>query len=253
MANESNKSIFEVLSAIDCSEHIEVKKSTYKDKYGREHELALSYLSWAWAWHICKKHYPDAEYIIYETPEGRPYFDDGRTAWVKTGVKIDGLEHIEYLPIMDHRNLSIPVERITSMDMNKAIQRSLTKAVARHGLGLYIYAGEDLPYTEEEAAAIEAEQQAAAPKKKATKKAAPAPQEEAAPLEEEIGPASELILQMKKEVYRKWVAGIAEGKSKDGVTWHDAFIEQYKPNKTQREQLEKDVLAYQLQNAIYTN
>lgn len=248
MANESNKSIFEVLSAIDCSEHIEVKKSTYKDKYGREHELALSYLSWAWAWYICKKHYPDAEYIIYETPEGRPYFDDGRTAWVKTGVKIDGLEHIEYLPIMDHRNLSIPVERITSMDMNKAIQRSLTKAVARHGLGLYIYAGEDLPYTEEEAAAIEAEQQAAAQKKKAVKKAAPVPQEgDAAPVP---APASDIIAAMDKAVYMTWVEGIALGKSSNGVSWRDGFIKKCKPNQFQLEQLDKDVFAYKLQNNI---
>jgi len=52
---------------------------------------------------------------------------------------------IEYLPVMDYKNKSIPVENITSFDVNKAIQRSLTKACARHGLGLYIYAGEDLP------------------------------------------------------------------------------------------------------------
>ena len=73
------------------------------------------------------------------------YHTDGRTCWVKTGVTINGLEHIEYLPVMDYANKSIPVERVTSFDVNKAIQRSLTKAVARHGLGLYIYAGEDLP------------------------------------------------------------------------------------------------------------
>ena len=78
------------------------------------------------------------------------YHTDGRTCWVKTGVTIDGLEHIEYLPVMDMRNASIPVERVTSFDVNKAIQRSLTKAAARHGLGLYIYAGEDLPEAEAE-------------------------------------------------------------------------------------------------------
>ena len=81
---------------------------------------------------------------------GWNYFTDGRTCWVKTGVTIDGLEHIEYLPVMDMRNQSIPYERVTSFDVNKAIQRSLTKAVARHGLGLYIYAGEDLPEMERE-------------------------------------------------------------------------------------------------------
>ena len=75
---------------------------------------------------------------------------DGRTCWVKTGVTVNGIEHIEYLPVMDYKNKSISIENITSFDVNKAIQRSLTKACARHGLGLYIYAGEDLP--EEEAA-----------------------------------------------------------------------------------------------------
>jgi hypothetical protein len=67
---------------------------------------------------------------------------------VKTGVTINGLEHIEYLPVMDYRNQSIPADKVTSFDVNKAIQRGLTKAAARHGLGLYIYAGEDLPEDE---------------------------------------------------------------------------------------------------------
>jgi len=142
---QEKQSVFAILSAIDCNGRTEIKESKWTDKKDVEHKVQLTYLSWAWAWHICKKHFPDAYYTIYETPEGRPYFDDGRTAWVKTGVTIDGLEHIEYLPIMDHRNASIPVNQLTSFDMNKAIQRSLTKAIARHGLGLYIYAGEDLP------------------------------------------------------------------------------------------------------------
>ena len=58
---------------------------------------------------------------------------------------MSGIEHIEYLPVMDYKNKSISVETVTSVDVNKAVQRSLTKAAARHGLGLYIYAGEDLP------------------------------------------------------------------------------------------------------------
>jgi hypothetical protein len=69
---------------------------------------------------------------------------------VKTGVTIDGLEHIEYLPVMNYKNQSIPANAVTSFDVNKAIQRSLTKACARHGLGLYIYAGEDLPDAQEQ-------------------------------------------------------------------------------------------------------
>ena len=131
------KSPFAILNAINCNEHTEKKNN-------------LTYLSWAWAWQIVKTNFPDANYTIYEDANGIPYFTDGKTCWVKTGVTINGLEHIEYLPIMDFRNQSIPLEKVTSMDMNKAIQRSLTKACARHGLGLYIYAGEDLPESEEQ-------------------------------------------------------------------------------------------------------
>lgn len=120
----------------------------------------LNYLSWPVAWANVKKVYPDATFQIYEqfikiteTAEGvetirelrRPWFDDGRTGWVKTGVTINGIEHIEELPIMDFKNKSIAANNITSSDANKAIQRSITKACARHGLGLYIYEGEDLP------------------------------------------------------------------------------------------------------------
>lgn len=127
-----NENLFTKLNSIDVSDHVEKKNG-------------LNYLSWAWAWTEVKKIYPQANYKIYETESGCIYWTDGRTAWVKTGVIIEGLEHIEYLPIMDYKNQSIPLEKITSFDVNTAIQRSLTKAVARHGLGLYIYAGEDLP------------------------------------------------------------------------------------------------------------
>ena len=128
----AQESIFATLFAVDCSNRTEKKNG-------------LTYLSWAFAWAEVKKRYPGATYTIYENKDGWNYFTDGKTCWVKTGVTIEGLEHIEYLPIMDYRNASIPLEKVTSFDVNKAIQRSLTKAVARHGLGLYIYAGEDLP------------------------------------------------------------------------------------------------------------
>mgnify|MGYP001625118403 FL=1 len=112
----------------------------------------LSYLSWAYAWAEVKKRHPDATYTIYENTDGWNYHTDGRTCWVKTGVTVNGIEHIEYLPVMDYKNSSIPLDKVTSFDVNKAIQRSLTKAVARHGLGLYIYAGEDLPEAEKDEA-----------------------------------------------------------------------------------------------------
>lgn len=128
-------SIFETLNNINVNGHTEKKGQ-------------LTYLSWAWAWAEIKKAYPDATYTIYETESGCFYHTDGKTCWVKTGVTINDLEHIEYLPVMDFKNKSIPVDAVTSTDVNKAIQRSLTKACARHGLGLYIYAGEDLPEAE---------------------------------------------------------------------------------------------------------
>jgi hypothetical protein len=110
-----------------------------------EKKNGLSYVSWPFAWAEVKKLYPDAVYTIYENKDGWNYHTDGRTCWVKTGVTVNGIEHIEYLPVMDYKNRSIAADQVTSFDVNKAIQRSLTKAVARHGLGLYIYAGEDLP------------------------------------------------------------------------------------------------------------
>lgn len=130
MATE--KSIFDKLFSINVNDHTEKKNG-------------LTYLSWAYAWAEVKKLYPNANYIVYERADGVNYFTDGKTCWVKTGVVIDGLEHIEYLPVMDYNNRSIPLDKVTSFDVNKAIQRSLTKACARHGLGLYVYAGEDLP------------------------------------------------------------------------------------------------------------
>ena len=92
-----------------------------------------------------KKLYPNATYTIYENADGLNYHHDGITAWVKTGVTINEMEHIEYLPVMNNYNKSIALADITSFAVNTSIQRSLTKAIARHGLGLYIYAGEDLP------------------------------------------------------------------------------------------------------------
>lgn len=131
------KNYFEYLNSINVNDKVEKKNG-------------LSYLAWAWAWGEIKKRHPDAFYTIYENADGWFYFTDGRTCWVKTGVTVNGIEHIEYLPVMDNRNKSIPLASVTSFDVNKAVQRSLTKACARHGLGLYIYAGEDLPEDEKQ-------------------------------------------------------------------------------------------------------
>lgn len=145
-----------------------------------EKKNGLTYLSWAWAWAEVKKLFPDAVYTIYENANGWFYHTDGKTCWVKTGVTVNGIEHIEYLPVMDYKNKSIPANAVTSFDVNKAIQRSLTKAVARHGLGLYIYAGEDLP-----------EDEAGQPIKPAAPKPKPAPVE--TPAVENFAPMRERV------------------------------------------------------------
>ena len=129
---ETKKSVFETLSQINVNDKVEKKNG-------------LTYLSWSYAWAELKKHYPEAIYTIYENDNGWNYFTDGHTCWVKTGVTVEGIEHIEYLPVMDFKNKSMAFGTATSFDVNKTIQRSLTKAIARHGLENYIYSGEDLP------------------------------------------------------------------------------------------------------------
>lgn len=134
-----SKNYFSELYNVDVSEKVKTKNG-------------LNYLSWSAAWAEVKKRHPDAEFTIYEQVmdelgNKRPWFVDpiSNTCWVKTGVRINDIEHIEDLPIMNFKNKSMTSAEVTSIDANKAIQRSLTKACARHGLGLYIYEGEDLP------------------------------------------------------------------------------------------------------------
>ena len=126
------KTIYETLSKINVNDKTEKKGSQ-------------TYLSWAHAWSELKKLFPNSQRNVYEDHNGNNYFTDGRTCWVKVGVSVEGLEHIDYLPVMDMRNNAILLEKVTSFDVNKAIQRSTTKAIAMHGLGMYIYAGEDMP------------------------------------------------------------------------------------------------------------
>lgn len=133
METQTKKSAFDKLSAVNVAEKVEKKGQ-------------LSYLSWAHAWAYAKKLYPTLTRTVYETEDGMNYFTDGKTAWVKVGVGIDGVEYIDYLPIMNTsgRPRSINLENITSFDVNTSIQRSTVKALALHGLGLSVYAGEDL-------------------------------------------------------------------------------------------------------------
>jgi hypothetical protein len=126
----SNKSVFEQLSALNLSSKVEKRGN-------------LSYISWATAWGECKKLFPDMNRTVYESETGMNYFTDGATAWVKVGVTINGLECIDYLPVMNHMNKSIPLASLTSFDVNKTIQRSMVKALALHGLALNVYNKEE--------------------------------------------------------------------------------------------------------------
>lgn len=131
-----NDDPFRVLSRIDVGEHIEKKNG-------------LNYLSWAWAWDTIMRYYPDTQTDIKRPESGLPYWTDGRTCWVDVSVTVAWNDRTrtrsEVFPIMDHRNKSIPLENVTSFDINTALQRAWTKCIARHGLGFYIYAGQDLP------------------------------------------------------------------------------------------------------------
>ena len=113
----------------------------------------LDYISWADAWSLLKTQCPDATRKVYESEiTGLNYFSDGNTAYVKVGVTVQGEEIIDMLPVMDFRNKSVAVDKLTSMDINKAIQRSTAKAIAMHGLGISLYSGEDIPAEPKKAA-----------------------------------------------------------------------------------------------------
>lgn len=126
------------------SDSIFTKLSSIKTKDLIEKKGNQEYLSWSNSWRLLKELYPTANRTIYESEAtGLNYHSDGRTAYVKVGVTIEGIEHVDYLPVMDFRNTSIPIDKLTSMDVNKTIQRSTTKAIAMHGLGLNLWTGEE--------------------------------------------------------------------------------------------------------------
>lgn len=185
--------VFEKLNAINVNEHTEKKNN-------------LTYLSWAWAWAEVKKQYPDAKYEIKMFDGKPFLYDENLGYMVMTSMTIEGLTHDMWLPVMDNTNKAMKdhaytykvknqnyryatlniddgkyydkygnvqeeynekwVEKATMFDVNTAIMRCLTKNIAMFGLGLYIYAGEDLP---EEECKEEPPQKASEPKIKVLK------------------------------------------------------------------------------------
>lgn len=134
---------FKELSSINVNDYVEEKNG-------------LSYLSWMWAWYTLKTRYPLSYATVHETEDGSLVWKDPKGCHVKTSVTIvweeDGelKEHTatEYLPCMDFRNKAIDYDNVDAMQINKTIQRSLTKCIARLGLGYYLYTKEDLPEIE---------------------------------------------------------------------------------------------------------
>jgi hypothetical protein len=156
---EKTKTTFELLSAINVNDKVEKKSN-------------LTYLSWAWAWSEVKKVCPDATYDVISDPNtNKPYFFDENLGYmVMTEVTINGETLGMWLPVMDGANKAMmdkpytykgnawingkkvevekTVEAATMFDINKTLMRCLTKNLAMFGMGLYIYAGEDLPETD---------------------------------------------------------------------------------------------------------
>lgn len=175
-----NKSVFDTLFAVNVNGHTEKKKSGNTE---------LTYLSWPFAWAEVKKTYPEATYEVVKQDNGLPYtFDENTGYMVNTRVTIEGVTHEMWLPVMDGANKAMKAEEYTYIvknpnfryakkcddgvyrdsygreqpqyiekhvdaatmfDVNKAIMRCLVKNLAMFGLGLYIYAGEDLPESEQ--------------------------------------------------------------------------------------------------------
>lgn len=130
-AAADGESVFQTLNEYDITEHIKKKGN-------------ITYLPWSKAWMIVKTIYPRAAFSINKDENGCIYHTDGKTAWVEVSITINGQTETETLAVMDYKNASIPIEKMTSTDVGKAIKRCLVKCAALHGLGLSLWTGEEL-------------------------------------------------------------------------------------------------------------
>lgn len=125
MTDTNAKAIWETLSAVDCTDHVEQKNG-------------LSYLSWAWAWGMLMKYFPDAQYQFHEHE-----MHNDLTVTVHCSIRIGEVERSMWLPVMDYKNRAI--QDPNAREISDTRMRCLVKCIAMFGLGHYIYAGEDLP------------------------------------------------------------------------------------------------------------
>ena len=123
------------------SELLKINVNDHTERKGN-----LTYLSWAWAWAEVLKIDPAASWVAHEWADRPAMFLPDGSAMVKVSVTVKGDTKLCVLPIMDNRNRAI--QNPDAFAVNTAIMRCLAKAIAMHGLGLYIYAGEDLPEVE---------------------------------------------------------------------------------------------------------
>jgi len=140
--------IYKKLSSIDVSAH--TKKNN-----------GLKYLSWTWAWAELMKVYPDAKWEVVKNPHGLPFFESEIGFMVFTTITIDNITREMFLPVMNSSNKAMKkqgyeytvkagkrkVEACSMFDVNSTLMRCLVKNIALFGLGINIYAGEDLPVT----------------------------------------------------------------------------------------------------------
>lgn len=123
------KNYYEELSKINVSDHVEKKGK-------------FSYLSWAWAVDVLRKHDPSATWEVIRF-DGMPYMKTDCGYFVEVAVTVQGITLSQIHPVLNNQNK--PITQPNAFEINTSIQRCLVKAIALHGLGLYIYAGEDLP------------------------------------------------------------------------------------------------------------
>lgn len=145
---EKTKQVFSGMKIEDSKENQEPTEENYFTKLNKikckvEKKGNLNYVSWAEAWNELKKRHPDSKYEIFCNDDGLPYFRDEAGVFAKVGVTVDGIEHIMVLPVLDHFNKA--VEKPDIFQINKTIMRCFAKAMAMHGIGTYVFLGEDLP------------------------------------------------------------------------------------------------------------
>jgi len=137
---------FKVLSAIDVSAQVKQKGQ-------------FAYLSWPFAIETLGQHHPDAQIQVQRFPLPSnpdflvPYMETPLGYFVEVSVIINGVKRSQIHPILNYKNESVGVP--TTFEVNTSIQRAMVKAIAMHGLGLFVYQGEDLPlnmpeYTEQQ-------------------------------------------------------------------------------------------------------